>query len=150
MLMILFSLIYSLHRLSFWRQDKVNDVLKTEQQMCFDCFVLFYFVLGPQPTAYGSSQAGGRIRATTASLQHSHRNVGFKPHLWPTPQLKQCWILNPLSKARDWTHILMDTIHEVRYCWATMGTPEQQIFWHSQDSEPYPLAPTLLQYILIL
>ena len=23
--------------------------------------------------------------------------------------LQQCWILNPLSKARDRTHILMDT-----------------------------------------
>ena len=31
-------------------------------------------------------------------------------------------ILNPLSEARDWTHILMDT-SRVRYRWATTGTP---------------------------
>ena len=30
-----------------------------------------------------------------------------KPHLWPT--LQQCQILNPLSKARNWTCVLMDT-----------------------------------------
>ena len=34
----------------------------------------------------------------------------------------QCWILNSLGKARDWTHILMDT-SRVCYRWATMGTP---------------------------
>ena len=34
----------------------------------------------------------------------------------------QHWILNPLSKARDWTHIFMDT-SQVRYHWATAGTP---------------------------
>ena len=44
--------------------------------------------------AHGGSQAGGRIGATAAGLQHSS---------W------KCWILNPLSKARDQTYILMDT-----------------------------------------
>ena len=38
------------------------------------------------------------------------------------PQLRQRWILNPLSEVRDWTHILMD-ICWVCYCWATVGTP---------------------------
>ena len=32
-----------------------------------------------------------------------------------------CWILNPLSEARDWTCVLMD-FSRVRYRWATMGT----------------------------
>ena len=39
------------------------------------------------PVAYGGSQARGRIRATAASLHHSHSNVGSEPHLQPTPQL---------------------------------------------------------------
>ena len=34
----------------------------------------------------------------------------------------QCWILNPLTEARDRTHILMDTVW-VHYCWAVTGTP---------------------------
>ena len=36
-------------------------------------------------------------------------------------------ILNPLSEARDQTHIHMDTSW-VCYCWAIAGTPEIEIF----------------------
>ena len=43
--------------------------------------------------AYGSSQASGRIRATSVIYNHNSR---------------QRWTLNPVSKARDRTHILMD------------------------------------------
>ena len=32
------------------------------------------------------------------------------------------WILNPLSKARDWTRVLMDT-SQFHFCCATLGTP---------------------------
>ena len=52
---------------------------------------LFIFVflpfLGPLPTAYGGSQAGGRIGAVAASQRQSHSNAGSEPHLRPTPQL---------------------------------------------------------------
>ena len=34
---------------------------------------------------------------------------------------RQHWILNPLSPARDWTHILMDT-RQICYHWAIMGS----------------------------
>ena len=34
----------------------------------------------------------------------------------------QCWILNLLSKARDWTFVLMDA-SQIRFHWATIGTP---------------------------
>ena len=37
--------------------------------------------------AYGGSQAGGQVRATAASLHHSHSNAGSKLRLQPTPQL---------------------------------------------------------------
>ena len=33
------------------------------------------------------------------------------------------WIINPLIKARNWIHILMD-ISWVCYCWTTTGTPQ--------------------------
>ena len=42
--------------------------------------------------------------------------------------LWQLWILNPLSKARDQTHILMDS-GWVHYLRAMMGTPSWQYFW---------------------
>ena len=35
---------------------------------------------------------------------------------------QQCWILNPLSKARDQTCILMST-SQIRFHWASTGTP---------------------------
>ena len=50
--------------------------------------ILFiYFFFKATPTAYGSSQAKGLIRAGAAGLCHSHSNVGSEPCLPPTPQL---------------------------------------------------------------
>ena len=37
---------------------------------------------------------------------------------------QRCQIPKPLTEARDWTHIFLDT-SQVRYCWAMMGTPEK-------------------------
>ena len=39
------------------------------------------------PTAYGSTQARGRIGATDAGLHHSHSDAGSESCLRPTPQL---------------------------------------------------------------
>ena len=38
----------------------------------------------------------------------------------------QCWILNPQSKARDQTCVLMDT-SQICFTWATTGTPSKSI-----------------------
>ena len=54
-----------------------------------------------------------------------------KPHLRPTPQLQQCWTLNPLCQAEDQTRTSTATqaatvgflIH-----YATVGTPNECIF----------------------
>ena len=77
------------------------------------CFVVVVFVFAffiVAPIAYGSSQVRGGIRPAAASLCHSLSNAGPEPScdLHHSPQ--QCWILNPLSKATDWTWILMDTM----------------------------------------
>ena len=49
-------------------------------------FCLFLPFLGLLPTAYGGSQARGRIGATVAGLCHSCSNTKSEPHLPPTPQ----------------------------------------------------------------
>ena len=54
--------------------------------------------------------------------QHSHSNAGSELHLQLIPQLVACWILNPLSEARDGTHILTDT-SQIHFLYTTMGTP---------------------------
>ena len=57
---------------------------------------------------------------TTATAMPDPSHICDLPHSsW------QRWILNPLSEARDWSCILMDT-SQVRFCWAMTGTPN---FW---------------------
>ena len=79
------------------------------------------FVFRAEPVAYGSSQAGGRIEAVASSLCHSHSNIESKPHLYLHHSSQQGQILNPLSEARDRTHILVHT-SRAHYHWATKGT----------------------------
>jgi len=48
---------------------------------------VFFFFFRAAPTAYGGSQAKGRIGAAAAGLHHSHSSARLKPRLRPTPQL---------------------------------------------------------------
>ena len=50
-------------------------------------FFFFFFLFRAAPTAYGGSQARGRIRAAAAGLPHSHSHVGSELPLQPTRQL---------------------------------------------------------------
>ena len=70
-------------------------------------FFFFFCLFRAAPMAYGSSQARGWIGAVAASLHQSS---------WQHP------VLNPTSKAKDWTWALMDA-SKICFCWATMGTP---------------------------
>ena len=72
-----------------------------------------YLLFRDAPVAHRSSPARGLIRAVAAGLHQSHSHLNHSS--------RQHRILDPLSKARDWTRVLMDTSW-VRYCWATMGT----------------------------
>ena len=88
-------------------------------------FFFFFLLFRATLAAYGSSQARDQIRASAAAgpRRHSHSNARSKPRLWPSPDLVAKWILNPLSEARDQTHIFMDTLSFLT-CWSTMGTPQ--------------------------
>ena len=61
--------------------------------------------------AYGGFQARDQIRAVAAGLRHSHATATPDPccvcNLYHSSQ--QHWILNPMSKARDRTYVVMDT-----------------------------------------
>ena len=74
------------------------------------CLLCFALLFRAAPLTYiwkfsGQGQSGG----AAAGLHHRHSNTRSESHMQPRPQLTQCWILNPLSKARDQTHIFMDT-----------------------------------------
>ena len=53
----------------------------------FNNYVFALLGGGVSFTTYGGGQARGQIRATAASLHHSHSNARSKPRLQPTPQL---------------------------------------------------------------
>ena len=61
---------------------------------CVQIIYFSFFLFRATLVAYRSSWAGGQIRAAAVGLHHS---------LW------QCWILNPLSEARNWTCIHTET-----------------------------------------
>ena len=72
-------------------------------------FIYFWFFRAA-PVTYVSSQARGWNRAAAAGLRTT---ATAKPHLSLVCDLhhssRQHWILNPLSEARNWTCVLMDT-----------------------------------------
>ena len=51
------------------------------------CSIHIFGLFRAAPTVYESSQATGQIRATAASLCHSHSNARSDPCLGPTLQL---------------------------------------------------------------
>ena len=60
--------------------------------------------------------------AIAASLHHNHSSWDLSCACDLHHSLWQHQILNPLSKAKDGTHILMDT-NRIHFCCATTGTP---------------------------
>ena len=70
--------------------------------------LLIYFSWAA-PVAYGRSQARDRIRTTAAGLCHSRSKRDLCCSCDLHYSSWQHWILNPLSKARDRIHILMNT-----------------------------------------
>ena len=96
--------------------------LHRRRSVTIDFFFFFVFCLfRASPVAHGGSQARGLIRAVAASL----------PRATATPDLScvcdlhhsswQCWILNPLSKARDRTCNPM-VPSRICFCCTMMGT----------------------------
>ena len=86
-------------------------MLYTSTVLCVNCVLIKKFfpfcLFWATPGSYRNSQARSQIGAAAAGLHHSS---------W------QRQILNPQSKTRDRTHILMDTSW-VCYCRAMTGTP---------------------------
>ena len=68
-------------------------------------FIYFLLFRAKPPMAYGGSQARGRIRATAASLRHSHSKKDPSHVCDLHHSSRQCQIFKPLSKPRDQTLI---------------------------------------------
>ena len=72
----------------------------------FFFFFFFFLLFRATFVAYGGSQARGQIRAAAVSPHHKQDPSQVCDLHHPS---QQCWMPNPLSKARDQTHISMDT-----------------------------------------
>ena len=87
------------------------------------CFFIFPF--------YGCTcslwkfQAGHRIRAAPAGIQHSYSNATSKPHL----------LCNPLSEGRDPTCILTDTVSHNPL--SHKGSPNSQYIFRSTEPKTW-------------
>ena len=91
------------------------------------------------------------FRDTLAAYRSSQARLNQSYSCQLTPQPQQCWIQamsatytqqcqipDPLSKARDWTCILID-ISQIRFCCAMMGIPIMVVIlmclWEEVNSE---------------
>ena len=89
---------------------------------CFCLFVCLFVFLGTHvwhmevPRLRVKSELQLPACATATAVQDLSCFCYLHHSSWQT------WFFNSLSKARDWTHILMHTSW-VHYHWATIGTP---------------------------
>ena len=87
-------------------------------------FFFFFGLFRAISTAFGGSQARGRIGAVTACLRHSHSHVGSEPCLQPTPQLMVMpgslthWMMSGIKPTTSW--MLVGIVNH----WAMAGIPK--------------------------
>ena len=89
--------------------------LVSTQRGLFFVFVFFFFgLLRVEPVAHGSLELQLPAYSTVTTMWDLSLVLELHHSSW------QCRIWNPLSEARDQTHILMDT-SQVHFHWARMG-----------------------------
>ena len=141
------GLIGSLVKVLFWRfiislrdsYPKTRQGLNFEEITCrplfwqeilYDCFCFLFCFLGPHLWHMEVPKPGVELELELQLLAYTTPTA--MPDLSCVYDLYcnsgQHWILNPLSKTRGRTHILMDT-SQICYCWPTMGTPYIIVFW---------------------
>ena len=101
--------------------------------------------LGPHPRHMEASRLGVTLELhlptyTTATPDPSH--ICNLHH-----SSQQCRILNPTEQGQDRTCVLIDTSW-VHYCWATMETPEDALFFLARQ-ENFFLIFIFLSFIYI-
>ena len=99
-----------------------QDRRKWNESVCVCVCVCVFCLFRAMPVAYGSSWARGWIRATAASLHHSHSNARSKLHLQPRCSLRPCRSFNPLSEAGIEPASSWILVRFLTY-WATTETP---------------------------
>ena len=108
-----FLYLSDIHKFKNWSCE-----YQTSQNSC-----LFFFVfLGPHVHQIEVSRLGLKLELQLPAYTIGTATQDPSHICNPYHASQQYWILNPLSKARDWTRIFMDT-SQVHYHWPTVGTP---------------------------
>ena len=97
----------------------------------FFFFSLFYFILVLGPHLQHMEVPRLRVESVLQLPTYTTVTATWDPTLicdlhHSSPQCR--FLLNPLSEAKDLTHVLMDT-SRVCYHWATTGTPKGLLFF---------------------
>ena len=89
---------------------RTHDIERKSFSTIQHSYYFYFFLFRAAPVAHGSSWARGPIRAAAKAYATATatQDLSCIYDIWHS--LWQHWILNPLSKARDQTHILTDTI----------------------------------------
>ena len=72
--------------------------------------IFYFFPFMATPVAHGSSQDRGQTGAAPEAYTTALAKGDLSSICDLYCSLQQCWILNPLNKARDPTHILIETM----------------------------------------
>ena len=110
---------------------------------CLTYFFFFFCFLGPHPQhmEVPRLRVASELQLPAYITATAMRDLSYVCNLHRGSQ--QCRVFNPLSKARDRTHILMGTC-QVHYRWATMETP----FFHFYKKLKYSWFTVLYQFLL--
>ena len=107
-----FLYLSDIHKFKNWSCE-----YQTSQNSC-----LFFFVfLGPHVHQIEVSRLGLKLELQLPAYTIGTATQDPSHICNPYHASQQYWILNPLSKAKDWTRIFMDT-SRVCYHWATTET----------------------------
>ena len=109
----------------------MNPVAPSDIRSLF--FFFFSVFLGPHPRHKEVPRL--RVESELQLLAYPTAAATWDPsHVCDVHhRSQQCWILNPLSEARDRTWVLMNA-RRIQFCRATMGTPTSWPLSHEQSN----------------
>ena len=88
----------------------------------FFCFFFFFVFLGLHPPHMEIPRLGLNRSYSCQPSSQPQQDPSLISDLHHSSQ--KCQIPDPLSKARDWTHVLMDS-SRIHFCCTTKGTPRK-------------------------
>ena len=107
--------------------NMLKNCQKVLQSVFLFYFIFVFFLVMAVPAICGSFQSKGQVQAAAVAYITATATPDLNCICELCCRLRQCQILNPLSKARDRTQNLT-VPSRIRFCCTTMGTPTNFLF----------------------